>query len=187
MHPPQKQKKKKNNTKHTSIQEYACSQHSCAGTWWVNQPGVWFSWADVGAAWVPARGSSFTYSYTNHNVGDDSSSVASSRVSRGYHSNPSPRRFDNHNRPVDENDFWACLPLFCCGWGGTADDFEPSSTLVSESRSLVVFLINPFPAGEFILSDLVVVLSENSLKGKFREPEIFIQRRLLPWKMHKKS
>ena len=107
---------------------YACSQHSCAGTWWVNQPGVWFSWADVGAAWVPARGSSFTYSYTNHNVGDDSSSIASSRVSRGYHSNPSPRRFDSHNRPVDENDFWAGLPLFCCGWGGTAVDFEPSST-----------------------------------------------------------
>ena len=46
-------------------------------------------------------------------------------------------------------------------------------------------LINPFPAKEFILQ--VVVLSENSLEGKFREPEIFIQRPLLHGKMHKKS
>ena len=46
-------------------------------------------------------------------------------------------------------------------------------------------LINPFPAEEFILQ--VVVLSENSLEGKFREPEIFVQRHLLHGKMHKKS
>ncbi|KAK7107404.1 uncharacterized protein C11orf97 homolog isoform X2 [Littorina saxatilis] len=61
---------------------------------------------DVTSAWVPSQGRSFSYSYTaNPTANDDSSSIASSRVSRGYHSNPSQRRFDNHGRPIDENDF----------------------------------------------------------------------------------
>ncbi|XP_076444622.1 uncharacterized protein LOC143282757 isoform X2 [Babylonia areolata] len=61
--------------------------------------------SDGGNTWNPARVSSFSYSYTGNTGADDSSSIASSHVSRGYHSNPSPRRFDRQGGPVDENDF----------------------------------------------------------------------------------
>lgn len=63
-----------------------------------------------GSHWAGARGGSISYSYTSGRQNannDDASSFASSHVSRGYHSNPSPRqrRFDNSHGPPDENDF----------------------------------------------------------------------------------
>ncbi|KAL8586952.1 hypothetical protein ACOMHN_062363 [Nucella lapillus] len=61
--------------------------------------------SEGGTGWTPARVSSFSYSYTGNVGADDASSIASSHVSRGYHSNLSPRRFDRQGGPVDENDF----------------------------------------------------------------------------------
>ncbi|KAK7487731.1 hypothetical protein BaRGS_00020998 [Batillaria attramentaria] len=61
--------------------------------------------------WAAARGSSFSYSYNSghkFNINnDDANSQASSQVSRGYHSNPSPRprHFNSSTWQADENDF----------------------------------------------------------------------------------